>query len=879
MPFAIRLWIALVFVIGASVLTITQSPRPDAFRPPRAVLSLSWWRYPLEWNAPARLPKAESSLNALYVVPQTETVWAAGNKGLVVVSTDGGTTWNQRGISAKQIVPAASPTPENVPRDAPKRTRDNALFNFPDLTPTAAAATVSAKSNDAFETASATPEPTVNGGRQDQPMQSGTPTASPTPSPTPAARSVGPPDSLIAVTVLDSVTAAVCEDLGQSTRVFITSDGGTTWSIGPPDNWFFSQWRQGDWEVPLFSLAIPSSRLYGVYSQYPRTMPSWWSVGPAGGVWLVSGATAIRLKTASSDDLYGVYFLGDGQRGWVSGSNGTILATFDGGTSWLRQSSGTTSQLNAISFLADGRRGWVAGNDGLVLSTDDGGATWVHRTQGNDASGSYLRFPAPWFFIVLLVVPSLLLRRAKVEPPDPEESVADLLVSDRPLDTSAGDVLAFNSIALGLSRFLRNENTSPPLTVAIVGEWGTGKSSLMNLLRADLRSYKFRPVWFNAWHHQKEEHMLASLLENIKLQAVPRWWSTRGLAFRAKLLAIRGWRHWLPLVVLLFFIYVLLIYYFGRPGAAGPDVFDSITSPTSYTKLINALTTAVLHPLETAKDVVPLTPLIAGVLAFLGAVRRGITAFGVKPASLLADVSAGVSIRSLEDQTSFRQKFAVQFNDVTRALGNRSLLIFIDDLDRCRPDNVLETLEAVNFLTTSGECFVVIGMAREYVERCVGRAFKDIAEEMIDDLEPESEREEDQTTEKLAKEKRIKFAQQYLDKLINIEVPIPVAKQPQSLQLLLAGAYQPLVAEPKTRWQALKSSVSAVFARHWRVLPTLTALVVLLTLGYFLAMSMIAGSTETASLVRADATPPPHLRPTRRRRRHQLRRLAALPPT
>ena len=96
------------------------------------------------------------------------------------------------------------------------------------------------------------------------------------------------------------------------------------------------------------------------------------------------------------------------------------------------------------------------------------------------------------------------------------------MVSDRALESASEDVLSFNAIALGLSRFLRNENTKPPLTIAITGEWGTGKSSLMNLLRADLRSYKFRPVWYNAWHHQKEEHILASLLENIILQAVPR---------------------------------------------------------------------------------------------------------------------------------------------------------------------------------------------------------------------------------------------------------------------------------------------------------------------------------------------------------------------
>ena len=76
---------------------------------------------------------------------------------------------------------------------------------------------------------------------------------------------------------------------------------------------------------------------------------------------------------------------------------------------------------------------------------------------------------------------------------------------------------------MGLSRFLRNENTIPPLTVAVTGPWGTGKSSLMNLAKADLEEYGFRPVWFNAWHHQKEEHLLASLLQNIKLQAIPSW--------------------------------------------------------------------------------------------------------------------------------------------------------------------------------------------------------------------------------------------------------------------------------------------------------------------------------------------------------------------
>lgn len=910
-PFAIRLWIALAFVITASIFAFLQSPRPDAFRRPPALLSGSWWRYPLEWNAPSRLPKIGVSLNAIQVAPNTSHVWAAGRQGMVVRSTDGGATWERRGITEDQLVsPSPSPTPTPTPTRPPPAA--SSFLSLPDLVPTANAAeierTESPQNPRQQVTPVSRPTPTPNRasrppGPQSTPRQA-TPGFSSQPTPTPTAVASPMPQfetqSLIAVVFHDT---ALGEVRGERQERFFTTDGGVTWIRDiffdempqrRPDGLRYQrafQWWPGFGDsrrdpardvyqiryfavntqgVPYVFGGLNTPDEYQRWSQalarsafYDAGLPAYnlhflddrangWVVGAKGRIWHTSdyglelqalpapdyGTTERVLPAPSSNDLYSVYFL-DSNRGWVAGSNGVIFTTSDGGNNWQRQDSGTRSQLNSIYFLPDGSNGWIAGEHGLILSTNDGGATWVHRTQGNDAGGNYLRFPAPWFFLVLLIVPLLLLRRANVQASEPEESVADLLVSDRPLDTSAGDVLAFNSIALGLSRFLRNENTMPPLTIAIIGEWGTGKSSLMNLLRADLRSYKFRPVWFNAWHHQKEEHMLASLLENIKLQAVPRWWSNRGLMFRAKLLGIRGWRHWLPLVLLLFFIYVLLIYHFGRGG-----------TDASYAGLMSWLAAAVSHPLETSSNLVPFVPLLAGIFAFLGAVWRGITAFGVKPASLLAGVSSGASIRGLEAQTSFRQKFAVEFNDVTRALGKRSLLIFIDDLDRCRPENVLETLEAVNFLTTSGECFVVIGMAREYVERCVGRAFKDIAEEMIDDVDKrQSTNGDDQTPEELAKEKRIEFARQYLDKLINIEVPIPAAKQGQSLKLLLAGAYQPSVPEPKSRWQELKSSFARVLARHWRVLPALTALAVLLTLGYFLAMSLVGQAPASSATV------------------------------
>src|SRR5258708_9845907 len=136
-------------------------------------------------------------------------------------------------------------------------------------------------------------------------------------------------------------------------------------------------------------------------------------------------------------------------------------------------------------------------------------------------------------------------------------------------------------------------------------------------------------------------------------------------------------------------------------------------------------------------------------------------------------------MKDLEAQTSFRQRFAVEFRDFTRALGpRRPLVVFIDDLDRCLPANVRDVLEAVNFLVSSGDCFVVLGMDRVQVQRAVGLSFKDVAEEaslkrpavlgngaqLYADAAGEA-----------ARAKRAEFAQKYLEKLINLEVRVPLA--------------------------------------------------------------------------------------------------------
>jgi photosystem II stability/assembly factor-like uncharacterized protein len=63
----------------------------------------------------------------------------------------------------------------------------------------------------------------------------------------------------------------------------------------------------------------------------------------------------------------------DATHGWVVGSSdGTILATADGGATWSTQTSGTSNQLNGVAFTDD-THGWAVGDGGVILATSTGG--------------------------------------------------------------------------------------------------------------------------------------------------------------------------------------------------------------------------------------------------------------------------------------------------------------------------------------------------------------------------------------------------------------------------------------------------------------------------------------------------------------------------
>jgi KAP family P-loop domain len=482
---------------------------------------------------------------------------------------------------------------------------------------------------------------------------------------------------------------------------------------------------------------------------------------------LQSGEPMIFAKQAIPGNNRGELLLGEsGFIAFLSNGSGTDRVTIK------PASSGTSAALRSFAF-ASSTNGIVVGDKGVILDTTDGGETWNHDTQGPEGAIPNHRLPAGWYWIgaVLLILTCSIAVVVPSPPPLAEASVADWTVTDAPLKPGDLDSLDFTPMALGLSRFIRNPKTQPPVTIAIEGEWGEGKTSVMSLLRADLEKSRFRPVWFNAWHHQSEERLLAALLEHIKSQGVPPWYYIDNWIFRVRLLRIRFRKKW-PFIVILALCFAASVAY--EISHHSVKLEHVVGFGQAFVDLLGSL----LHWPIKVPDLGHFG-LVATIFAIVATVFQKARAFGIDPVKLTDNLRKASSIKDVKPDPGIRQQFSREFGDLCTAWswGGRRVIIFIDDLDRCRPETVVTVLESINFLTSAGNCIVVLGMAQEQVTHCVGLGFKDIAE-------TQDAYRGAVGTEQQKAIARFKYGSLYIKKLVNILAPLPKTSEEQRRRIL-----------------------------------------------------------------------------------------------
>ncbi len=161
--------------------------------------------------------------------------------------------------------------------------------------------------------------------------------------------------NLMGIQMVDENTGFIA---GTENTILKTTDGGETWTGSS------QRARVGE----------TRNNLEGIWFVSPTTG---WIIGSFGTLLRTTdgGETWEKRKPGFDNNLFGIHFL-DEMTGWISGQEGLILKTTDGGETWNQQKTESYDDLHDITFV-DARVGWAVGGFNSVLHTTDGGETWT----------------------------------------------------------------------------------------------------------------------------------------------------------------------------------------------------------------------------------------------------------------------------------------------------------------------------------------------------------------------------------------------------------------------------------------------------------------------------------------------------------------------
>jgi hypothetical protein len=358
------------------------------------------------------------------------------------------------------------------------------------------------------------------------------------------------------------------------------------------------------------------------------------------------------------------------------------------------------------------------------------------------------------------------------------------------------DRLGYESYAKAITEFITHTRTPPPISVSIQAPWGVGKSSLMRMIQERLdpaaerrpklgdalqltqvldfldqkhgaperpafRDGRRWTVWFNAWKYETTEQVWAGLVDAIVSQVSARLDPIERELFLLRLQLARiddgavrrriydrvitiWWaqvRRW----VLLLGTATLSLAGIGAAGHSSllpKDLRDSIAAAG----LGSAVTTQVVLAVY----------LVASYFRSREKTHKEPASFSLADYLKVPDYGRAVG--------SVHQIHA----DVERVLdvlpqqrgAPTSLVVFIDDLDRCAPASVASVVEGVStFLASELKCVFVIGMDPQMVAAALENAHAPVRDRL-----PSYER-------------NVPLGWRFMDKFVQLPFTIPPSTQ------------------------------------------------------------------------------------------------------
>lgn len=255
-------------------------------------------------------------------------------------------------------------------------------------------------------------------------------------------------------------------------------------------------------------------------------------------------------------------------------------------------------------------------------------------------------------------------------------------------------------------------NTSPPFTIGIFGGWGTGKSSILTLIRSELKRKHVRSVWIDAWRYSSAESLRRAFLVHVASEISPK----RLSELRAKLYTTA--QESVP----------------HRPSKLDDDestgLWDFIKSFTGAFLGIGAIFLIVLVILYWVRSLLP-----GGSFDALDVIDKSINLVYVPIALALINSLRPYLSRSPVTVTHERidadELLASIFKKVViEAIrcpfpSRRRLVIFVDNLDRLNDDKMVEALEALKTYIYDDNCIFVVACDDNVVRSVMGGSEED----------------------------------------------------------------------------------------------------------------------------------------------------------
>ena len=300
------------------------------------------------------------------------------------------------------------------------------------------------------------------------------------------------------------------------------------------------------------------------------------------------------------------------------------------------------------------------------------------------------------------------------------------LLSDSP---ASHDILNYQDYCDALVSIIQGLGDDTPITMGVFGDWGSGKTTLLSMVRSRLKGLKIHSIWVNVWQFGNEEDVWAAFLQSLLLNVKKEMpWPHRLLFYLGLQTRQVQWgnvvKKALELVLRLAIVVIPL-----------------------YISTRYLVTTVGPGKQVTVKIAAGTGALLSTVLGYYLLLQPYLKVFHTR---VKIDLSNLVKASPLRERVSLLDNFKTYFADMVAArVGEKGrLVIFVDDLDRCKPERIVQVLDAMRLFLDLPNCVYAIALDRDIVEQAIRSKFAGYKD-------PELE------------------ARQYLEKIVNLPFDLP----------------------------------------------------------------------------------------------------------